>query len=65
MYIEVPFLFASAQTIQYLNVTSSEMSIERKMSFAFVLILSLGFKFLKNTEILGNLNVPFCVSYNT
>jgi len=39
------------------------MSTERKMSGAFVLILSPGFKFMKNTETLGN--VRFCVSYST
>jgi len=63
VYIEVPFLFASVQTIHYGNITSSEMSTERKMSGAFVLILSPGFKFMKNTETLGN--VHFCVSYST
>jgi len=35
------------------------------MSGAYVLILSLGFKFMRNTETLGYLNVPFRVSYNT
>jgi hypothetical protein len=56
IYIEVPFLFASAQTIQCGNTTSSEMSTEHNMSGAFVLILSIVFKFMKNTEMLGNLN---------
>lgn len=63
IYSEVPF-FASSQTIHYGNVTSSKMFTEN-MSSAFVLILSLGFKFVKNTEMLGNLDVPFRVSYNT
>ena len=64
IYIEVPFLFAGAQTIHYSNATGSEMSTEHNMSGAFVLVLSLGFKFVKNTEMLGNLSVPFHVSHN-
>jgi len=41
------------------------MSTEHNVSGAFVLKLSRGFKFMKNTEMLGNLNLPFRVSYNT
>jgi len=47
MHIEVPILFAIAQTIHYGNITSLEMSTHRNMSAAFVLILSLGFKFMQ------------------
>ena len=65
VYYEVPFLFAIAQTIHYGNITSSEMTTDQNTSGAFVLILSLGFKFMQNTEMSGNLYIPFRVSYNT
>jgi hypothetical protein len=61
----VPFLFGITKTIHFGNITGLEMSTDQNMSGAFVLILSLGFKFMQNTEMWSNLYVPFGVSYNT
>ena len=61
----MPFLFGIAKTIHFGHITSLELSTEHNMSGAFVLILSLGFKIMMNTETMVNLNVPFRVSYNT